>query len=131
VFQIKYIVIQDPKDIYPVGRKIEYSCADGHDHFGDPIAECTENLTWRRSPMECKSNSLNYTSKKMCKIIVIIKFSAWLPKHCNFVVKISDSFISVSSDPAHIWYLWIPRVPDVGQIWADTMKLSGVERGDH
>lgn len=50
------LCIQDPKDIYPVGRKIEYTCADGHDHIGNPIAECTENLTWKMSPMECKSN---------------------------------------------------------------------------
>jgi len=84
VFQIKYIVIQDPKDIYPVGRKIEYSCADGHDHFGDPIAECTENLTWRRSPMECKSNSLNYTSKKMCKIISNYKVFCVVAKTLQF-----------------------------------------------
>uniref|UniRef100_A0A672N870 Complement component C7 n=1 Tax=Sinocyclocheilus grahami TaxID=75366 RepID=A0A672N870_SINGR len=47
--------VVDPKDMYPVGRKIEYTCTDGHDHIGNPIAECTENLTWRISPMECKT----------------------------------------------------------------------------
>ncbi|XP_048022830.1 complement component 7b isoform X2 [Megalobrama amblycephala] len=49
--------VLDPKDIYPVGRKIEYTCADGHDHIGNPIAECTENLTWKMSPMECKKTA--------------------------------------------------------------------------
>uniref|UniRef100_A0A672RX33 Complement component C7 n=1 Tax=Sinocyclocheilus grahami TaxID=75366 RepID=A0A672RX33_SINGR len=47
--------VLDPKDIYPVGSKIEYTCTDGHDHIGNPVAECTENLTWRISPMQCKT----------------------------------------------------------------------------
>ncbi|XDV25925.1 hypothetical protein PO909_030078 [Leuciscus waleckii] len=33
---------------------------------------------------------------------------------------------SVSPDPAHIWTVWNPHEPDLGQIWADTMLLSGV-----
>uniref|UniRef100_A0A672RYH7 Complement component C7 n=1 Tax=Sinocyclocheilus grahami TaxID=75366 RepID=A0A672RYH7_SINGR len=54
--------VLDPKDIYPVGSKIEYTCTDGHDHIGNPVAECTENLTWRISPMQCKSNSISVLS---------------------------------------------------------------------
>jgi len=23
--------------------------------------------------------------------------------------------------PGHFWYMWIPPVPDMGRIWADTM----------
>uniref|UniRef100_A0A672RXR8 Complement component C7 n=1 Tax=Sinocyclocheilus grahami TaxID=75366 RepID=A0A672RXR8_SINGR len=49
--------VLDPKDIYPVGSKIEYTCTDGHDHIGNPVAECTENLTWRISPMQCKKTA--------------------------------------------------------------------------
>ncbi|XP_026090660.1 complement component C7 [Carassius auratus] len=49
--------VLDPKDTYPVGSKIEYTCTDGHDHIGNPVAECTENLTWRISPMECKKTA--------------------------------------------------------------------------
>jgi len=26
---------------------------------------------------------------------------------------------------SHIWYMWIPPVPNVGRIWTDTMLLSG------
>lgn len=49
------ISVQDPKDIYQVGSKIEYTCTDGYNHLGDPIAECTENLSWKMFTMECKS----------------------------------------------------------------------------
>jgi len=31
---------------------------------------------------------------------------------------------SVGPDLGHIWYMWIQHIPDVGQIWADTMLLS-------
>ncbi|TRY97862.1 hypothetical protein DNTS_034111 [Danionella cerebrum] len=46
--------VLSPKDMYPVGSKAEYTCKDGYTHIGNPISECTENLTWRNSPMECK-----------------------------------------------------------------------------
>uniref|UniRef100_A0A671R495 Complement component C7 n=1 Tax=Sinocyclocheilus anshuiensis TaxID=1608454 RepID=A0A671R495_9TELE len=49
--------VLDPKDIYPVGSKIEYTCIDGHDHIGNPVAECTEHLTWRILPMQCKKTA--------------------------------------------------------------------------
>uniref|UniRef100_A0A8C2EI20 Complement component C7 n=1 Tax=Cyprinus carpio TaxID=7962 RepID=A0A8C2EI20_CYPCA len=49
--------VLDPKDTYPVGSKIEYTCTDGHEHVGNPVAECTENLTWRTSRMECKKTA--------------------------------------------------------------------------
>ncbi|XP_076836917.1 complement component C7-like [Brachyhypopomus gauderio] len=43
--------------VYPVGSKIEYSCIDGFHHIGDPFAECTESLNWRRSGVECRRAS--------------------------------------------------------------------------
>ncbi|RXN26974.1 complement component C7 [Labeo rohita] len=49
--------VLDPKDIYPVNSKIEYTCTDGYDRIGNPIAECTENLNWRISHMECKKTA--------------------------------------------------------------------------
>uniref|UniRef100_A0A8C0YEU0 Complement component C7 n=1 Tax=Cyprinus carpio carpio TaxID=630221 RepID=A0A8C0YEU0_CYPCA len=49
--------VLDPKDTYPVGSKIEYTCTDGHEHVGNPVTECTENLTWRTSRMECKKTA--------------------------------------------------------------------------
>ncbi|XP_062855534.1 complement component C7 [Trichomycterus rosablanca] len=49
--------ILDPTDFYSVGSKIEFSCIDGFYLPGDPVAECTEDGTWRKQPMECKSTS--------------------------------------------------------------------------
>uniref|UniRef100_A0A671V825 Complement component C7 n=1 Tax=Sparus aurata TaxID=8175 RepID=A0A671V825_SPAAU len=38
--------ILDPKDIYLVGSKVEYSCTDGFYLFGHRIQECTAGQTW-------------------------------------------------------------------------------------
>ncbi|XP_036384474.1 complement component 7b [Megalops cyprinoides] len=47
--------VLDPKDVYPVGSKVVYSCIEGHYIIGDAVAECTEEQNWRRQAMECKS----------------------------------------------------------------------------
>ncbi|KAJ8402008.1 hypothetical protein AAFF_G00372430 [Aldrovandia affinis] len=47
--------VMDPKDVYPVGSKIVYSCIEGHYIIGDPVAECTEQQKWSRRAAECKS----------------------------------------------------------------------------
>ncbi|XP_047678784.1 complement component C7 [Tachysurus fulvidraco] len=46
--------VLDLRDFYSIGSKIEYSCIDGFHLVGNPIAECTEEETWRKSTMECK-----------------------------------------------------------------------------
>uniref|UniRef100_A0A673NDC1 Complement component C7 n=1 Tax=Sinocyclocheilus rhinocerous TaxID=307959 RepID=A0A673NDC1_9TELE len=61
--------VLDPKDIYPVGSKIEYTCTDGHDHIGNPVAECTENLTWRISPMQSVLSNVIATPSKQAYLI--------------------------------------------------------------
>ncbi|XP_051949728.1 complement component C7 [Xyrauchen texanus] len=43
-----------PKDEYPVGSKIEYTCIEGYHLIGDPIAECQDSLNWMKNPVECK-----------------------------------------------------------------------------
>uniref|UniRef100_A0A3B4CDP2 Complement component C7 n=1 Tax=Pygocentrus nattereri TaxID=42514 RepID=A0A3B4CDP2_PYGNA len=50
-------VVLDPKDVYPVGSKIEYSCIEGYQVVGDPLAECTAGLYWMKRHIECKRSS--------------------------------------------------------------------------
>ncbi|KAK6316034.1 hypothetical protein J4Q44_G00135580 [Coregonus suidteri] len=47
--------VLSPRDVYLVGSKIEYSCIEGNYITGDTVAECTDNNSWTRGPMECKS----------------------------------------------------------------------------
>ncbi|TSX03289.1 Complement component C7 [Bagarius yarrelli] len=50
-------IVLGPKDVYAVGSKIEYTCIEGYFQTGDPVAECTESLKWRRGQSECKRSS--------------------------------------------------------------------------
>ncbi|CAJ1069014.1 complement component C7-like isoform X3 [Xyrichtys novacula] len=45
--------ILDPKDIYLVGSRVEYTCTDGLYLIGDGIIECTAALTWSDGPGLC------------------------------------------------------------------------------
>ncbi|KAL4609209.1 complement component C7-like [Arapaima gigas] len=47
--------VTEPKDLYPVGSKVTYSCIERHHLVGDGMAECTEQQSWRTQPMECRS----------------------------------------------------------------------------
>ncbi|KTF94081.1 hypothetical protein cypCar_00006643 [Cyprinus carpio] len=49
-----------PKDAYPVGSKIEYTCTEGFHLIGNPLAECQENLNWLRNQIKCKSLPWRY-----------------------------------------------------------------------
>uniref|UniRef100_H3C1J3 Complement component C7 n=1 Tax=Tetraodon nigroviridis TaxID=99883 RepID=H3C1J3_TETNG len=44
--------IMEPKDIYLVGSKVEYTCISGF-HLGSSTIECTENKTWSSRPGLC------------------------------------------------------------------------------
>lgn len=46
---------QDPKDIYIVGSKVEYTCTGGFYLTGYNSVECTENRSWSGGPGYCLS----------------------------------------------------------------------------
>ncbi|XP_071339495.1 complement component C7 [Trachinotus anak] len=45
--------ILDPKDIYLVGSKVEYTCTEGHYLVGQTTIECTADQTWSSRPGLC------------------------------------------------------------------------------
>uniref|UniRef100_A0AAY4B3U6 Complement component C7 n=1 Tax=Denticeps clupeoides TaxID=299321 RepID=A0AAY4B3U6_9TELE len=49
--------VLNPKDVYAAGSKVEYSCIEGHYLSGEPVAQCLEDLSWKRRQMECKSKT--------------------------------------------------------------------------
>ncbi|KAM7416037.1 hypothetical protein PAMA_018215 [Pampus argenteus] len=49
--------ILDPKDIYLVGSKVEYTCTEGFYLIGHSILECTADQTWSGSPGLCTLSS--------------------------------------------------------------------------
>ncbi|KAJ8260744.1 hypothetical protein COCON_G00164670 [Conger conger] len=54
--------VMDPKDFYPVGSKIVYSCIEEHYILGDAVVECTDEQTWRKRAMECKRTVCGFPS---------------------------------------------------------------------
>lgn len=46
-------VSQDPKDIYLVGSKVEYTCTEGFYLVGHSTIECTADQTWSARPGLC------------------------------------------------------------------------------
>eukprot|EP00066_Takifugu_rubripes_P008599 XP_003974907.2 PREDICTED: complement component C7-like [Takifugu rubripes] len=46
--------ILDPKDIYIVGSKVEYTCTSGFHLTGHSTIECTENKSWSGRPGFCQ-----------------------------------------------------------------------------
>ncbi|KAM4616778.1 complement component C7 [Polymixia lowei] len=45
--------VLDPKDVYLVGRSVEYTCTEGYYLIGRSILECTADQTWSGSPGLC------------------------------------------------------------------------------
>uniref|UniRef100_A0A669CNY5 Complement component C7 n=1 Tax=Oreochromis niloticus TaxID=8128 RepID=A0A669CNY5_ORENI len=50
-------VSQDPKDIYLVGSKVEYTCTEGFYLVGHSTIECTADQTWSARPGLCTVTS--------------------------------------------------------------------------
>lgn len=49
---------QVPKDVYPVGSKVEYTCTVGLYLIGESTLECTANQTWSSGPGLCTGEYL-------------------------------------------------------------------------
>ncbi|XP_070759916.1 complement component C7 [Enoplosus armatus] len=47
-------LVRDPKDIYLVGSRVEYTCSEGYYLVGLSILECTVGQTWSGRPGQCK-----------------------------------------------------------------------------
>uniref|UniRef100_A0A7N8YQG0 Complement component C7 n=1 Tax=Mastacembelus armatus TaxID=205130 RepID=A0A7N8YQG0_9TELE len=45
--------IQEPKDVYLVGSKVEYTCIEGYFLVGHNTLECTADQTWSATPGVC------------------------------------------------------------------------------
>ncbi|XP_041856265.1 complement component C7 [Melanotaenia boesemani] len=52
--------IQNPKDVYLVGNRVEYSCTAGFHLVGQSILECTSGKTWSGTPGQC--------ARSMCRL---------------------------------------------------------------
>lgn len=63
-----FSMLQDLRDFYTPGNKIEYSCIDGYHLLGDPMAECTEDGTWSMLTMECKRTLKSHQLQKMIRV---------------------------------------------------------------
>ncbi|CDQ90252.1 unnamed protein product [Oncorhynchus mykiss] len=68
--------VLDPKDVYLVGSKIEYTCIEGYHLIGIRIAECTVALTWSTPSKECKSSRCHVPS-----LLNDVTGSPWQPTY--------------------------------------------------
>ncbi|XP_056449044.1 complement component C7 [Gadus chalcogrammus] len=49
--------VLDPKDVYLVGKKLEYRCITGYHLVGNAIIECMEDQTWSQRPGTCEASN--------------------------------------------------------------------------
>nr|XP_020639293.1 complement component C7 [Pogona vitticeps] len=49
--------VEDADLSYPRGKSIRYTCNNGYALVGDPVATCSEGLTWIIGQMECRKTS--------------------------------------------------------------------------
>uniref|UniRef100_A0A673ZGR3 Complement component C7 n=1 Tax=Salmo trutta TaxID=8032 RepID=A0A673ZGR3_SALTR len=68
--------VLDPKDVYLVGSKIEYTCIEGYHLIGIRIAECTAAQTWSTPSKECKSSRCHVPS-----LLKDVTGSPWQPTY--------------------------------------------------
>ncbi|XP_030620782.1 complement component C7 [Chanos chanos] len=105
--------VLQPRDVYIVGSKIEYTCIEGYHLLGDPIAECTEDQKWERHAMECRST--------MCWTPLLPDGIAGSPLKSNYIigetVQLSCPAGGALVGPAEIQcsssLFWIPNPKDV------------------
>ncbi|RVE62131.1 hypothetical protein OJAV_G00154070 [Oryzias javanicus] len=49
--------VTNPKDLYLVGQRVEYSCIEGFYLSGDAVASCEDDQMWRTGAKLCKSST--------------------------------------------------------------------------
>lgn len=68
-------VPQDPKDIYLVGSKVEYTCTEGFHLVGHTTLECTADKTWSVDLGVCGGEYLQAKFNIYC--CSLGKFDTW------------------------------------------------------
>ena len=61
-----YLPLQDPTDVYLVGKRLDYRCITEHHLVGNAVIECMEDQTWSQRPGTCEG---------MCQSSVNISFT--------------------------------------------------------
>uniref|UniRef100_A0A665WQ00 Complement component C7 n=1 Tax=Echeneis naucrates TaxID=173247 RepID=A0A665WQ00_ECHNA len=49
--------IQNPRDFYVVGNRVQYTCIDGYYLIGNAVAQCSENQRWTAETRVCQSST--------------------------------------------------------------------------
>ncbi|XP_056147148.1 complement component 7b [Lampris incognitus] len=54
--------VLNPRDVYSVGSRIEYSCISGYYLKGEAMAQCADNQLWTTAAMTCESSTCGLPS---------------------------------------------------------------------